>query len=91
MPAAAGRSATSGEACFVRDIAAPFPLCRDPNPHIGFGGGPHFCLGTHLVRLEPAVPFEALLDRMPGIERRGPPPALFINGIKELPVRFGAR
>ncbi|WP_433182039.1 cytochrome P450 [Actinoallomurus sp. CA-150999] len=69
-----------------------FDVGRDPNPHIGFGGGgPHFCLGTHLARLELTVLFEVLLERMPDIEQAGEVSRLrsnFINGIKELPVRF---
>jgi cholest-4-en-3-one 26-monooxygenase len=69
-----------------------FDVGRDPNPHIGFGGGgPHFCLGTHLARLELTVLFELLLDRMPDIRPAGEVRRLrsnFINGIKEMPVRF---
>ncbi|MGI5226274.1 cytochrome P450 [Actinoallomurus sp. CA-142502] len=69
-----------------------FDIGRDPNPHLGFGGGgPHFCLGTHLARLELAVLFELLLDRMPDIRQAGEARRLrsnFINGIKEMPVRF---
>jgi cholest-4-en-3-one 26-monooxygenase len=69
-----------------------FDIGRDPNPHIGFGGGgPHFCLGTHLARLELTVLFELVLDRMPDIQPAGEARRLrsnFINGIKEMPVRF---
>jgi cholest-4-en-3-one 26-monooxygenase len=69
-----------------------FDIGRDPNPHIGFGGGgPHFCLGTHLARLELTVLFDVLLDRMPDIRQAGEARRLrsnFINGVKELPVRF---
>lgn len=69
-----------------------FDVGRHPNPHVGFGGGgPHFCLGSHLAKLNLRVLFEALLDAMPDIEPAGEPRRLrsnFINGIKELPVRF---
>lgn len=69
-----------------------FGIARDPNPPGGFGGGPHFCLGTHLARLEPTNLFALLLDRMPDIapagEARRLPRSNFINGIKESPVRF---
>ncbi len=69
-----------------------FDLARDPNPHIGFGGGgPHFCLGANLARMEIRVMFEHLLDRMPDIRQDGEMQRLqsqFINGVKHLPVAF---
>ena len=69
-----------------------FDITRDPNPHIAFGGGgPHFCLGAQLARMEIAVLFEELVRRVPRIESLGPPDRLrsnFIGGIKHLPVRF---
>ncbi|MEV0404696.1 cytochrome P450 [Actinoallomurus sp. NPDC050550] len=69
-----------------------FDIGRDPNPHIGFGGGgPHFCLGSHLARLELRALFETLAERLPDIALAGEPRRLrsnFINGIKEMPVRF---
>ncbi len=69
-----------------------FDIGRDPNPQLGFGGGgPHFCLGANLARLEIKVMFEELLDRTGTIELAGNPERLrssFINGIKHLPVRL---
>lgn len=69
-----------------------FDIGRTPNPHIAFGGGgPHFCLGANLARLEIRVMFEHLLDRLPDIEQAGPAQHLrsaFINGVKHLPVAF---
>ncbi len=69
-----------------------FDLTRDPNPHIAFGGGgPHFCLGANLARLEIRVMFEHLLDRLPDIRQDGDMQRLqsqFINGVKHLPVAF---
>ncbi|MFL6052637.1 MAG: cytochrome P450 [Actinoallomurus sp.] len=70
-----------------------FDIGRDPNPHIGFGGGgPHFCLGSHLARLELRVLFETLAERLPEIALAGEARrqrSNFINGIKEMPVRYG--
>jgi cholest-4-en-3-one 26-monooxygenase len=69
-----------------------FDIGRDPNPHIAFGaGGPHFCLGANLARMEIRVMFEHLLDRMPDIRQDGAVQRLqsqFINGVKHLPVAF---
>lgn len=69
-----------------------FDLRRDPNEHLGFGGGgPHFCLGAHLARREIKVMFEELLTRLPDLEITGEPAYLqsnFINGIKRMPASF---
>jgi methyl-branched lipid omega-hydroxylase len=69
-----------------------FDVRRDPNEHLGFGGGgPHFCLGAHLARREIRVMFDELLHRLPDIEVSGEPDYLFsnfIHGIKRMPVRF---
>jgi len=72
--------------------ADEFDVGREPNPHVGFGGGgPHFCLGRHLAALELRVLLRALTERMPDIRLDGEPSRLrsnFINGIKHMPVRF---
>jgi cholest-4-en-3-one 26-monooxygenase len=69
-----------------------FDITRDPNPHLGFGGGgPHFCLGRHLAKLEIEQLFRALIERVDRVELVSPPRRLrsnFINGIKEMQVRF---
>ena len=50
-----------------------FDISRDPNPHMAFGGGgPHFCLGANLARMEIAVMFDRLLDRLPDLSLDGP-------------------
>jgi cytochrome P450 len=65
-------------------------LTRDPNPHLAFGVGPHFCLGAHLARLETAEMLRHLLARAPGLTVGQPTRVAsnFINGIARLPVRF---
>ncbi len=83
-------SANRDEAVF--DDPQVFDIARHPNAHMAFGGGgPHFCLGANLARMEIRVMFEHLLDRMPDIHPTGPPQRLhsaFINGVKHLPVAF---
>jgi cytochrome P450 len=85
-------SANRDEAVF--DDPYTFDITRQPNDHVAFGGGgPHFCLGANLARLEIRVMFEELLRRIPEMEMAGPPQRLrsnFINGIKHLPVTFPA-
>jgi cholest-4-en-3-one 26-monooxygenase len=72
-----------------------FDVGRDPNPQIGFGGGgPHFCLGASLARLEIRIMFDELLARTASIELAGEPQRLrssFINGLKHLPVTLTPR
>jgi cholest-4-en-3-one 26-monooxygenase len=76
----------------VFDDPDTFDVARDPNPHIAFGGGgPHFCLGANLARMEIRVMFEHLLDRLPDLRQDGDVQRLqsqFINGVKHLPVAF---
>jgi cytochrome P450 len=68
-----------------------FDVERRPNDHVTFGpGGPHFCLGAHLAKLETKVLFQELLPRLRSIELAGPAVRMrsnFVNGIKRLPVR----
>jgi cholest-4-en-3-one 26-monooxygenase len=83
-------SANRDEAVF--ENPQKFDITRDPNPHMAFGaGGPHFCLGANLARMEIRVMFEHLLDRLPDIHQAGEVQrlqSLFINGVKHLPVAF---
>ena len=68
-----------------------FDVTRTPNDHVTFGpGGPHFCLGAHLARLETKILFQELLPRLDSIELTGPVERIrsnFVNGIKRMPVR----
>jgi cytochrome P450 len=69
-----------------------FDVARKPNEHVTFGpGGPHFCLGAHLAKLETKVLFQELLPRLRSIELTGPVERMrsnFVNGIKHMPVRI---
>jgi cholest-4-en-3-one 26-monooxygenase len=75
----------------IFDHPDTFDVGRTPNPHVTFGFGEHFCLGSNLARLELNVIFEELLGRFPDIELAGEPRRLrsnFVNAIKYMPVRF---
>ncbi|MEZ4216489.1 MAG: cytochrome P450 [Myxococcota bacterium] len=68
-----------------------FDAGRDPNPHLAFGFGEHFCLGAKLARLEARVFFDELLDAFGGVELAGAPVwqrSNLSNGLAALPVRF---
>jgi cholest-4-en-3-one 26-monooxygenase len=69
-----------------------FDITRTPNNHVAFGGGgPHFCLGANLARMEIQVMFDRLLARVPDIRLDGDVQRLqsnFINGTKHIPVAF---
>ena len=68
-----------------------FDVGRRPNPHVTFGGGgPHYCLGAYLAKLEVQVMFGALLPRLADIELTGGPERMrtnFTNALKRMPVR----
>ncbi len=65
---------------------------RDPNPHVGFGIGNHFCLGASLARMEIRVVLEEVLSRIPDLEYADGPPKLhlstLVRGFASMPVRF---
>ena len=71
-----------------------FDVERDPNEHVAFGFGAHFCLGQALARLELNVMFERLLTRMPDLELAADSASLprrranFISGLEAMPVAF---
>lgn len=68
-------------------------LGRAPNPHLAFGIGPHFCLGSHVARLEAKAALAALRPRLGGLAVTGPSGRLesnFVNGLKTLPITLRA-
>jgi cytochrome P450 len=69
-------------------------LGRAPNPHVGFGGGAHFCLGAALARLEGRVAIGTLARRFPNLRLLDPKPdwrpSFTIRGLRQLPLALGA-
>ena len=66
-------------------------VARDPNPHLSFGAGIHFCLGAPLARVELEASFGTLIRRLPRMELVAEPewkPGYIIRGLKELRVRL---
>lgn len=85
-------SANRDEAVFG-PTAGRFDAARDPNPHVAFGFGPHFCIGAVLARLEGRILLEELLERFESIEMAGPvvrTASPVIAGIRSAPMVFGA-
>jgi cytochrome P450 len=86
-------SANRDESKFANPWA--FDVARNPNPHLGFGGGgAHFCLGANLARREIRVVFDELRREIPDIAATAEPARLlspFIHGIKSLPVAWTSR
>jgi cytochrome P450 len=73
--------------------AGKFNIARDPNPHLAFGHGVHFCLGAPLSRLEARIALADLLERLKGFtlasdEPWEPRKAFHVHGPARLPIRF---
>ncbi len=69
-----------------------FELARDPNPHVAFGAGIHFCVGAPLARLEMATALPILFERLPGLRLAEPPryrDAFHFHGLGALKVAWG--
>jgi cytochrome P450 len=60
----------------VFEKPAALDLARRPNPHLGFGWGPHYCLGANLARLEARIALRTLLERFPHLRAAEPVPPL---------------
>lgn len=68
-----------------------FEIERDPNPHLAFGIGEHYCLGANLARLELQAMFRQLAERLNEVELTGPIQRMrsnFVGGIKHMPIRY---
>jgi cytochrome P450 len=95
----AGESVLLSYASANRDedvFAAPFSfdVARDPNKHLAFGHGVHFCLGAALARMEINSFFTELLPRLGSVELNGEPELIattFVGGLKHLPIRYAMR
>ncbi len=96
VPIAAGDSVLLSYPSGNRDedvFSDPFryDVSRDPNKHVAFGYGVHFCLGAALARMEVSSFFSALLPRLKSIELSGTPEhtaTIFVGGLKHLPIRY---
>ena len=73
----------------VFEKADEMDLTRDPNPHIGFGAGIHFCLGAPLARLEMGVSLPALWEKYPNMQLAGTPvrrPTFVLRGYESISI-----
>ncbi|CAM3574194.1 cytochrome P450 [Mycobacterium frederiksbergense] len=99
VPIAAGESVYLAYVSGNRDeevFAEPFrfDVSRDPNKHVAFGYGVHFCLGAALARMEMNSLFSELIPRLDSIELAGTPElsaTTFVGGLKHLPIRYSLR
>ena len=78
----------------VFDDPERFDITRDPNPHVAFGHGAHFCIGAHLARMELQVAIGTLATRVPDLRLAVPPDEVpfragsAVWGLERLPVLF---
>jgi cytochrome P450 len=78
----------------VFDDPFRFDVGRNPNKHLAFGFGVHFCLGAALARMEVSSFFREFLPRLKSIELNGKPELIattFVGGLKHLPIRYSLR
>jgi len=84
-------SANRDEAAFADPDA--FDIRRRPNPHLAFGHGPHYCLGSYLARAQMRALFDEVLSRTSALAFAGQPSYLrsnFQRGVKRLPLAWSA-
>jgi cholest-4-en-3-one 26-monooxygenase len=78
----------------VFENSGRFDIQREPNNHLAFGIGEHFCLGASLARLELQAMFRQLVERMEDVELMGPIQRMrssLVGGIKHMPIRYRMR
>ncbi len=78
----------------VFDDPDRFDVARDPNPHVAFGNGTHFCLGASLARLELRIVFEELTSRLTelrALEEPDDEPNIFVAAVRSFPLAFRGR
>jgi cytochrome P450 len=83
-------SANRDETVFAN--ATEMDITRDPNPHIGFGAGIHFCIGAPLARMEMTTSLPALFERYPTLELAAEPirrPGFVLRGYESVRLRVG--
>ena len=99
VPIAAGESVLLSYPSANRDdevFTDPFrfDVGRDPNKHVAFGYGVHFCLGAALARMEVNSFFSELVPRLESVELTGVPEhtaTIFVGGLKHLPIRYSLK
>jgi cytochrome P450 len=97
-----GRKVAAGDSLYLAYLSAnrdeetfadpfSFDIAREPNSHLAFGIGPHFCLGAQLARMEARLLFTEMARRIEAVELTGEPVSsatVFVGGLKRLPIHY---